>query len=144
MTCRLDHCNIRTFDIEATVKFYVDIVGLRDGPFGASRSMGAWLYDDTDRPVVHLIAIDPENPDAALGRIRERLDGLEGDLTKDSLLGGGGAIDHVAFECGDYDAVLATLTARGMPYRENYVPSISLRQVFLNDPNGVTLELNFR
>ncbi len=143
MTCRLDHCNIRTFDIEATVKFYVDIVGLRDGPFGATRSMGAWLYDDTDRPVVHLIAIDPENPDPAFGRIRERLDGLEGDLTHGSLRGGG-AIDHVAFELSGYEALLATLRARGLPYRENDVPSINLRQVFVNDPNGVTLELNFR
>ena len=24
------------------------------------------------------------------------------------------------------------------------VPSIKLRQIFVNDPNGVTLELNFR
>ena len=143
MTCRLDHCNIRTFDIEATVKFYVDIVGLRDGPFGATRSMGAWLYDATDRPVVHLIAIDPDNPGLALGRIRDRLDGLEGDLSGESLRGGG-AIDHLAFACDDYDAVLATLRARGLPYRENDVPSLKLRQVFVNDPNGVTLELNFR
>jgi catechol 2,3-dioxygenase-like lactoylglutathione lyase family enzyme len=143
MTRRLDHFNIRTFDIEATVEFYVDIVGLRDGPFGATRSMGAWLYDDTDRPVVHLIAIDPENPGAAFGRIRERLDGLEGDLTP-AALRGGGAIDHLAFECDGYQALLATLRARGLPYRENYVPSLDLRQVFVNDPNGVTLELNFR
>jgi catechol 2,3-dioxygenase-like lactoylglutathione lyase family enzyme len=142
MIRRLDHYNIRTFDIEATVAFYVEILGLRDGPFGAPRAMGAWLYDTTDRPVVHLISIDPENPEPALTRIRRRLDGLEGDLGRDSLRGGG-AIDHVAFECSDYEDVLTTIQARGLPYRENYVPSLRLRQVFLNDPNGVTLELNF-
>ena len=27
---RLDHCNIRTFDLDATVAFYTDIVDLKD------------------------------------------------------------------------------------------------------------------
>jgi catechol 2,3-dioxygenase-like lactoylglutathione lyase family enzyme len=143
MIRRLDHVNIRTFDIEATVNFYSGLLGLRDGPFGAPRAMGAWLYDDTDRPVLHLIAIDPANPDEALARVRDRLGGLEGDLGRDSLRGGG-AIDHVAFECGGYDDLLAKIQARGFVYRENYVPSIDLKQVFVNDPNGVTVELNFR
>ncbi len=139
----LDHCNIRTFDIEGTVRFYVDVLGLRDGAFGAPRAMGAWLYDQTDRPVVHLIAIDPEHPEAALDRVRQRLDGLEGPLDPASLRGGG-AIDHIAFECVDYDDMVAKLQERDLPYRENYVQSLALRQVFVNDPNGVTLELNFR
>jgi catechol 2,3-dioxygenase-like lactoylglutathione lyase family enzyme len=143
MIRKLDHVNIRTFDIEGTVAFYSSLLGLRDGPFGAPRAMGAWLYDDTDRPVVHLIAIDPENPAVALDKVRQRLDGLEGDLSLESLRGGG-AIDHLAFECGDHEDMLARIQARGLVYRENYVPSLNLKQVFVNDPNGVTLELNFR
>jgi hypothetical protein len=31
-----------------------------------------------------------------------------------------------------------------LAYRENYVASLKLKQVFVNDPNGVTLELNFQ
>jgi len=30
------------------------------------------------------------------------------------------------------------------PTRENEVPQINLHQVFVKDPNGVTIELNFR
>jgi len=36
------------------------------------------------------------------------------------------------------------LESRGLVYTSSDVPSINLRQLFVNDPNGVTLELNFR
>ena len=140
---RLDHCNIRTFDLDATIAFYTDIVELRDGAFPGTRSMGAWLYDASDRPILHVIAIDPSDPEAALGRVRDRLGALAGDLDVESL-NGGGAIDHIAFECDDYDQMKAKLEVRGFAYTVNDVPSIRLRQLFVNDPNGVTLELNFR
>jgi catechol 2,3-dioxygenase-like lactoylglutathione lyase family enzyme len=143
MVRRLDHCNIRTSRIEDTVRFYTDIVGLRDGPFGASRSMGAWLYDTDDRPVIHVIAIDPEKPEIALGRVAERLGPLAGSLAPEDQHGGG-AIDHLAFECDGYETLRGKIEGLGMIYRENYVPSIDLKQIFVNDPNGITLELNFR
>jgi hypothetical protein len=38
----------------------------------------------------------------------------------------------------------AKLQKRGMAFTENYVESIKLRQLFANDPSGVTLEMNFR
>jgi catechol 2,3-dioxygenase-like lactoylglutathione lyase family enzyme len=140
---KLDHCNIRTFDLEATVAFYTDVVALKDGDFPGMRSMGAWLYDASDRPILHVIAIDPNEPQVALGRVRERLGDLAGSLEL-STLSGGGAIDHIAFECEDYDAMEKKLRGRGLKFTTNDVPSIKLRQLFVNDPNGVTLELNFR
>jgi catechol 2,3-dioxygenase-like lactoylglutathione lyase family enzyme len=143
MIRQLDHYNIRTFKIDETVQFYVDLLGLRDGPFMAPRSMGAWLYDRTERPVVHVIAIDPADPEPAVQRIRDRLEGL-GTPVDMSTWKGGGAIDHVAFECEDYDDQVDLLRSRGINFTESFVPSINLRQIFLNDPNGVTLELNFR
>ena len=140
---KLDHCNIRTFDLDGTIAFYTDIVDLRDGDFPGTRSMGAWLYDASDRPILHLIAIDPKDPEAALGRVRDRLGALGGDLDVESL-NGTGVIDHIAFECDDYDKMKSKLEARGLTYTSSDVPSINLRQLFVNDPNGVTLELNFR
>jgi hypothetical protein len=35
------------------------------------------------------------------------------------------------------------LGARGIPFRERRVPGMALDQIFLEDPNGVTIELNF-
>ena len=140
---KLDHCNIRTFDLDATIAFYTDVVELKDGAFPGTRSMGAWLYDASDRPILHLIAIDPKDPEAALGRVRDRLGALGGDLDVESM-NGTGVIDHIAFECDDYDKMKSKLEARGLVYTSSDVPSINLRQLFVNDPNGVTLELNFR
>jgi catechol 2,3-dioxygenase-like lactoylglutathione lyase family enzyme len=143
MTIRLDHCNIRSFDIDATVAFYTGLLGLREGSFAGPRSTGAWLYDATDRPVVHVVAIDPEHPEPAFARIAERLGALAGRLDR-ATMSGGGAIDHVAFECDDYDGMLARIRERGLPYSESHVASVPLRQIFVNDPSGVTVELNFR
>jgi catechol 2,3-dioxygenase-like lactoylglutathione lyase family enzyme len=140
---KLDHCNIRTFDLDATVEFYTNVVDLRDGDFPGPRSFGAWLYDSSDRPILHVISIDPKDPEAALGRIRQRIGVLGGELNVESMKGTG-TIDHIAFECTDYDGMESKLKGRGMKYTTSDVPSIKLRQIFVNDPNGVTLELNFR
>lgn len=140
---KLDHCNIRTFDLEGTVAFYKDILELTEGDFPGNRKMGAWLYDVTGRAVLHIISIDPAAPEVAYTQIRNRLGPLTGPLNA-AALQGGGAIDHIAFECDDYKTMKAKLQSRGLAFTENYVESINLRQLFANDPSGITLEMNFR
>jgi hypothetical protein len=55
-----------------------------------------------------------------------------------------GSFDHVAFNATDYDGTIAKLEERGLDYGHAFVPDIPLRQIFVKDPNGVTVELNFR
>ncbi len=57
---------------------------------------------------------------------------------------GGGAVHHLALECDDYDGMLAGISAAGLARTLNEVPQVRLRQIFLTDPNGVLIELNFR
>jgi catechol 2,3-dioxygenase-like lactoylglutathione lyase family enzyme len=54
-----------------------------------------------------------------------------------------GALHHVAFSCQDFETMIGKLEARGLPHRVNVIGAIGLKQVFLADPNGVLLELNF-
>jgi len=54
-----------------------------------------------------------------------------------------GSIDHIAFVAQDLAGMKAHFTAAGCVYRERLVPSMNLAQLFLEDPNGVTIELNF-
>jgi hypothetical protein len=35
------------------------------------------------------------------------------------------------------------LKAMNLPYRERTVPGLGLHQLFLEDPSGITIELNF-
>ena len=39
--------------------------------------------------------------------------------------------------------MLARLKASDVPYRERQVPGMDLYQLFVEDPNGITLELNY-
>ena len=132
MLQRLDHYSIRTPRLEATRRFYADILGLTEGARPPFPFPGAWMYQG-ETAVVHIVGYDPDD-----------LDGLKAYLgDKPVVANGTGTIDHVAFTANDLPAMQARLTASGLPFREREVPSLKLHQVFVEDPNGVTLELNF-
>ena len=69
-------------------------------------------------------------------------DRLGGEIDADSL-DGSGAFDHIAFRANDPAELLERLKARGLDYRERQVPSMDLFQIFVEDPNGITVELNY-
>ena len=115
----LNHVNIVTGDLEATRRFYSDVIGLTDGDRPSFQFPGAWLYCG-DEAVIHLVGVD-DQPDE-----------------------GTGTIDHVAVEAKDIDDMIELLEGRGVPFHVRDVPGREIRQVFLHDPNGVKIELNFR
>lgn len=129
----LDHYSIRTADLSATQSFYVDVMGFEVGPRPEFPFPGVWLYQG-GIAVVHVIGIDPT--DSA---------GLQDYLGDRSATdeGGSGMIDHVAFAATDIDTVRTRITASGLVFRERQVPAMRLRQIFVNDPSGITIELNF-
>ena len=57
---------------------------------------------------------------------------------------GSGAEDHLAFNAAGFDAMVARLEQQGVEYRKRLVDNGKLRQLFLVDPNGISIELNFR
>lgn len=129
----LDHYAIRTLKLSATRDFYVEAMGMEDGERPDFPFPGHWLYLG-GQALVHLIGIDPDNPD-----------GLERHLghTDPATLNGSGAVDHLAFRGNDAGEQMARLKARGIAYRENRVPGMDLFQIFIEDPNEITVELNF-
>ncbi len=56
---------------------------------------------------------------------------------------GTGSIDHVAFLGRDVDAMRAHFQSAAIAFRERTVPTMNLKQIFIDDPNGITIELNF-
>lgn len=134
---RLEHYNIRTTCVDATIRFHTETLELTSG-YRPSTRPGAWMYDSTGMPVVHITGVDPGNPEA--------LAQIEAHLGKRDLasLSGSGAIDHVAFEASDHDRFCAHLDRHAVAYTAREVASVSLKQLFLTDPNGITVELNFR
>ena len=133
---KLAHYSIRTADLARSCRFYERVLGFRQGyrpPFGFP---GAWLYkggDEAEFGTVHLIGVDADNPA-----------GLNAYLGDKALPARGtGTVDHIAFLATGVEAMWNTLKAEGIVWRDRTVPSLGLHQVFIEDPSGVTIELNY-
>ena len=100
--------------------FYCDVVGLIEGFRPTFERFGFWLYIG-DKDVLHLIT--PKDGDARSSQ-------------KSSL-------DHVAFKTSDYEGVLKKLKTLNIPFEEKPIPGMSAHQIFLRDPAGNRVELNF-
>jgi catechol 2,3-dioxygenase-like lactoylglutathione lyase family enzyme len=138
MSLTLNHFSIRTTDLEATRVFYENVLGLTVGPRPDFPFPGLWLYradpSDPSNAVVHVIGIDLNDPQGLKTYLGDR------DL---SSLQGSGAVDHIAFFATGLAGMLASLKRQGVAVRERTVPNLSLHQLFLDDPNGVVIELNY-
>jgi catechol 2,3-dioxygenase-like lactoylglutathione lyase family enzyme len=119
---QLNHVTVRTDDLEGTRDFYTQVLGLRVGPRPPLSFPGYWLYCG-DIPVVHLV---PRSGAIGAGDGRDT-----------------GNFDHVAFTADDFEGMRLSFTRLGIAFREQEVPGIRLRQLFLQDPNKVMIELNF-
>ncbi len=130
----LDHCSIRTVKLDATRDFYTDILCMEDGDRPDFPFPGAWLYVD-GVAVLHLVGVDPDDPSG--------LEKYLGGATDAASLNGSGAFDHIAFRAIDSEVLIARLKDKGYPFRERQVPGMDLFQLFVEDPNGITVELNY-
>lgn len=126
----LNHVLVLADDIDATRDFYRDVLGLDVGDRPPLAFPGYWLYAG-GVPCLHVAQRDIYAAHArTLGAdVSERPDG-------------GGPIDHVAFSATGYDEIVARLDRHGVAAIHNTVPGIGLRQLFVNDPNGVQVEIN--
>ncbi len=141
----LDHVNIVTKNFPETIRFYTEVLGMKNAglPGGMVSNKNAFICDDNDNAVLHIQGVDPQDPQSTFDSIRQRLGNLRTSIGLADL-NGSASIEHVAFACHDYDAVRERLRRNGLEMRFNEVPQMGLRQIFVNDPNGITLELNFR
>ena len=114
----LNHYNVLTDDVEATVRFYSDVLQLHAGPRPPLNFPGAWLYSN-GQAVVH----------------------VSGGRSRDELRPG--VLDHIAFSASDLQGTLEALKAHGVEHVCRRQPSSGVWQVFFNDPNGAKVELDF-
>ncbi|MGY9002753.1 MAG: VOC family protein [Rhodospirillales bacterium] len=129
---KIDHYAIRTQRMDETKDFY-EALGLHAGARPEFPFPGHWMYAG-DTPVVHIVGIDPDNPDGLYNYL-----GLK-DL---EFLDGSGAVDHLAFRASDPEGLKIILKDRNVKYREREVPNLGLLQIFVEDPNDITVEINY-
>jgi catechol 2,3-dioxygenase-like lactoylglutathione lyase family enzyme len=114
----MNHFTILTDDVDTTIAFYGELLGLTPGPRPPFTFPGAWLYAG-GHPILHVI----------------------GGTPRDELRPG--VIDHMAFTASGLAQTLAQLEARGLDYDCRQLPRDGTWQVFFFDPNGARVELDF-
>ena len=62
---------------------------------------------------------------------------------KDNVKSGSGAIDHVAFNADNIENMKSIFEKNNIEYIHRKVPGFPLEQLFVDDPDGVKVELNF-
>src|SRR5882672_4170562 len=124
---KLFHTAIKTANLDATVRFYTEVLGMIVADRPPIGFPGAWLKPAQPGAdaIIHLYA----------GDAAKEADG--------SVQIGTNAIDHVSVVCQGYSDFKARFEKFGLAYRENLVPATPLWQLFIYDPNGVQLELTF-
>ena len=128
-----EHVLILADDVDKTKDFYVNILGLNIGYRPDFPFKGYWLYLD-------------ENPKAACIHLAMRKQDTGQDYyigKKDEVKSGSGAIDHVAFNADDIESMKAKLEKISIEYTHRKVPGFPLEQLFIMDPDGVKVELNY-
>ena len=116
----IDHFNIRTRDLDRLCEFYTKVLALEIGDRPPFDSPGVWLYAG-GHPILHVgIAED-------------------GGTDVDNTL----PLDHIALETEGLMDAVARLEEAGIDYRMVDVPGRAMKQIFVRDPDGVALELNF-
>jgi catechol 2,3-dioxygenase-like lactoylglutathione lyase family enzyme len=114
----MNHFTVLTDDLDKTLGFYVDLLGLKPGPRPDLGFPGAWLYADSSA-VLHIIA------GRALPEQRA------------------GVLDHMAFSASGLAEVKAKLDAKQIGYELRRQRGAGTWQLFCYDPSGAKVELDF-
>ena len=127
----LNHYFVRANDLEQSRDFYCDVLGFAEMPRPDLPFPGYWLGVG-GRIQVHMGPHGIPNSDRYyLG------------TTPRSATDNAGVVDHIAFSATDPDSFAVRFAAMRVPSRKRHLPEIRLFQLFVQDPDGLTIELNF-
>ena len=127
----LNHYFVRANDLEQSRRFYCDVLGFEVMPRPDFPFPGYWL-GVAGKIQVHMGQHGIPHSD------RYYLGTRSGSATDNS-----GVVDHIAFLATQPEDFAARFEAVGLAARKRFLPEARLFQMFVQDPNGLTVELNF-
>jgi catechol 2,3-dioxygenase-like lactoylglutathione lyase family enzyme len=119
----INHVAIRTLDLDKTNTFYTEVLGMGLAKRPPFEFPGSWL--SIGQTMIHVLA-----GDAAYD-------------TDGKFRPAGGCIDHISISAEGYDDFTKRFDTHKVAWREFAVPNADICQLFVRDPNGILIELNF-
>ena len=119
MIVGMNHFTVIAEQEQATLDFYVGLLGMTVGHRPDLGFAGAWLYAGGPQAVLHVYFDRPVPVQRS------------------------GVIDHMAFSANGLKAVKARFDERGLKYDLRQQAGAGTWQLFCHDPNGAKVELDF-
>ncbi len=124
MKTKFIYTGIRVKDLDASVKFYTSVLGMKvvdRTPIAAAKGIAVNLVTEEGGPVLELNYYEKGSPFDAKYVVGEGL-------------------DHLAFQVANLDAALAEAKKAGYPMVEE-IRAPTSRWAYIRDPDGIWIEL---
>ena len=126
----INHYFVRANDLEQTKDFYCDVLGFQVMPRPSFPFPGYWLGVN-GKIQVHM---GPHGiPNAEMYYL---------GTPKNAVTDHAGVVDHIAFVASEPGGFIRRFKERGVEFQPRSLPEFDLYQIFIKDPNGLTIELN--
>jgi catechol 2,3-dioxygenase-like lactoylglutathione lyase family enzyme len=129
----IEHFLVAADDLDATRDWYARVLGMQSGPHPDFGFPVHWMYVNG----VDIVHIGPSAKQA--GEIQKKYLGR----TSQGAGAGTGAVDHIAFRATGLRAMLLHLKEEKIHFTQRRANGQALFQLFLFDPNGIKIELNY-
>ena len=116
----LDHIHLHVVDGARMVRFLETVLEAKEGFRPPFEFPGHWVYVE-DKPAIHISIVAPR----------------DGDLPR-------GLIGHVAVGVDDYETTRSRIQSTGFPWRLAGIPDTDIGQFFVDGPEGLLLEVQYR
>jgi len=129
----IEHFLVASDDIDATRDWYARVLGMKSGQHPDFGFPVHWMYVDN----IDIVHIGPSAGQA--GEIQKKYLGRTSQKSEE----GTGAVDHIAFRATGLRQMLEHLKREKIPFSQRRANGQALFQLFLYDPNGIKIELNY-
>ena len=137
---RLDHVNFITHDMKKTIHFYCHIIGLVHGEnLSIDTAQSVYFYIPGEKiAILHVGNAKSNKGQPKFERLAELNEQNNGQFST-------GSFDHccLALDDADYESFIIKLAEQNLPYQTYIHEDVKLKQLWVLDPNGVRVELNF-
>lgn len=121
----LHHVAIKSKDLDETVKFYTEVLGMEQVERPEFPFPGAWLQ--MGETMFHIYGGGPAKTHNGNYKYSQKAS----------------PVDHIALRAKGFDEMKKTFIKKKCEWRQMNIPDFKLWQLFVLDPSGVIIELNF-